>query len=143
MDTHYFNESEIEKKWYLVDVKDQTLGRVADKIAKILLGKNKPEYSPNADLGDFVIVINASKIKLSGKKEQEKVYYRHSLYPGGLKKITFSHMRTNDPEYIIKVAVWGMVKHSALGRKAFKKLKIYSGEDHPHIAQKPIILDIK
>ena len=143
MDTHYFKESEIERKWYLIDLKDKTLGRIADKIANILLGKNKPEYSPNADLGDFVIAINASKTKLSGKKEQEKIYYRHSLYPGGLKKITFSQMRTKDPEYIIKAAVWGMVKHSALGRKAFRKLKIYAGEDHPHSAQKPIILDIK
>ena len=143
MGTHYFNESEVNKKWYLVDVKDQTLGRVADKIANILLGKNKPEYSPNADLGDYVIVINASKVKVSGKKEQEKIYYRHSLYPGGLKKTSFSKMRAKNPEYIIRVAVWGMMKHSPLGRKAFKKLKVYAGEDHPHAAQKPIILDLK
>lgn len=142
MDTHYFKESEIDKKWYLIDAKDQVLGRLADKIATILIGKNKPEYSPNADLGDYVIVINASKIRLSGKKEQQKIYYRHSLYPGGLKKIPFIRMQKNYPSYILKVAVWGMIKHTALGRKAFKKLKIYDGEIHPHAAQKPIILNL-
>lgn len=142
MDTHYFSEEEIEKKWYLIDAKDKILGRIASKIATILIGKNKPEYTPNADLGDFVVVINASKVKVSAKKEVEKIYFRHSLYPGGLKSIPFQKMRAKNPTYIIRAAVWGMVKHSPLGRKAFKKLKIYADESHPHAAQKPISIEI-
>jgi large subunit ribosomal protein L13 len=142
MDTHYFSEKEIERKWYLIDAEDKILGKVASKIATILIGKNKPEYTPNADLGDFVVVINASKVKVSAEKEQEKIYFRHSLYPGGLKRIPLQKMRANNPTYIIRAAVWGMVKHSPLGRKAFKKLKIYADEFHPHAAQKPINLEI-
>lgn len=142
MNTHYFSEREIEKKWYLVDAQDKILGRLADKIATILIGKNKPEYTPNADLGDFVVVINASRVKVTSKKEQNKIYFRHSLYPGGLKKIPLKKIREDNPTYIIKSAVWGMVKHTPLGRKAFKKLKIYPFEDHPHSAQKPIKIEI-
>ena len=116
MDTHYFAEREIEKKWYVIDASNQVLGRLADEVAKILIGKNKPEYTPNADLGDFVIVVNAEKVIVSGTKEHDKIYYRHSLYPGGLKKTPLFRMRQKDATYMIRKAVWGMIKHTTLGR---------------------------
>lgn len=141
MSTYYFSEKEIAKKWYLVDAAEQNLGRLAVKIANILSGKNKPEYTPNADLGDFVIVINSEKIQVTGNKEKDKIYYFHSLYPGGLRKVPLWRLRKRDPNYIIRSAVWGMISHNILGRKMIGKLKIYSGENHPHSAQCPIKLD--
>lgn len=142
MDTHYFAEKEVEKKWYVIDASNQVLGRLADEVARILIGKNKPEYTPNADMGDFVIVVNANKILVSGAKENDKIYYRHSLYPGGLKKTPLWRMRQNDASYMIRKAVWGMIKHTPLGRKCFRKLKVYNRPDHEHEAQKPIKLEL-
>jgi large subunit ribosomal protein L13 len=141
MDTHFFTEREVERKWYLVDADQQVLGRLADQIARILIGKNKPEYTPNADVGDFVIVVNAEKVVVTGNKEKDFIYYRHSQYPGGLKKTPLFRMRERKPEYMIRKAVWGMIKHTPLGRKRFKKLKVYTRSNHPHEAQNPITLE--
>lgn len=142
MDTHFFAEREVEKKWYVIDASNQVLGRLADEVARILIGKNKPEYTPNADVGDFVIVVNAEKVIVSGTKEHDKIYYRHSLYPGGLKKTPLFRMRQKDASYMIRKAVWGMIKHTPLGRKRFKKLKVFNRADHNHEAQQPIKIEL-
>lgn len=138
MDTHFFTEKEVERKWYLIDANQQVLGRLANQIATILTGKNKPEFTPNADVGDFVIVINAEKVRVSGNKEKDFIYYNHSGYAGGLKKTPLFRMRERKPEYMLRKAVWGMIKHSPLGRKRFKKLNVYANNKHPHAAQNPI-----
>ena len=142
MITHYYSEKEIGKKWYLIDANDAILGRLAENVAKILTGKNKPEYTPNSDMGDFVIVINSAKIKVTGKKEKDMIYYHHSLYPGGMKETPLFRMRAKNPNFMIKKAVWGMVRHTPLGRKQFKKLKVYADEKHGQEAQKPIKIDL-
>lgn len=142
MVTHFYSEKEIGKKWYVVDATDKVLGRLAEGIVKIITGKNKPEYTPNADMGDFVIVINSAKIKVTGNKELDMIYYHHSLYPGGLKKTPLFRMRAKQPNYMIKKAVWGMVKHTPLGRKQFKKLKVYADNKHEQAAQQPIKIEI-
>jgi large subunit ribosomal protein L13 len=142
MITHYYSEKEIEKKWYLIDANDAVLGRLAEHVSKILTGKNKPEYTPNSDMGDFVIVINSAKIKVTGQKEKDMIYYHHSLYPGGLQKTPLFRMRAKNPNYMIKKAVWGMVRHTPLGRKQFKKLKVYVDEKHGQQAQKPITIEL-
>ncbi len=135
--------TKIEKNFYLVDASNKTLGRLASNIAKILLGKHKSCWVPYEDTGDFVIVINAEKVKVTGKKIADKVYYRHSGYLGGLKKETFMSLMQKSPETIIKHAVKGMLPHNRLGRKLLKKLKVYRGPEHPHQAQKPVVLEIK
>lgn len=135
--------TKIEQKFYLVDATGKTLGRLASSIAKILLGKHKACFVPYADTGDFVIVINAEKIKVTGRKITDKVYYRHSGYLGGLKKETFMSLLEKSPETIIEHAVKGMLPHNRLGRKLLKKLKVYSGPSHPHEAQQPVALEIK
>ena len=127
----------IERKWYVVDARDRVLGRVASRIASILTGKDKPIYTDYIDTGDFVIVINADRIRLTGKKWQEKVYYSHSGYPGGLKKITAGELLRKHPTRLMEHAVKGMLPKNKLGRKMMKKLKVYTGQDHPHQAQKP------
>jgi len=132
----------IEKKWYVVDAEGVRLGRLASPVARILLGKHKPSYMPNMDSGDYVIVVNAKKILVSGKKEKDKLYHKHSGYPGGLKTLTFSQIKERNPRKIIEIAVKGMLPHNTLGRKLFKKLKVYTGPDHKQIAQKPEILEI-
>jgi len=137
MRTYIPKEAEIEKKWYLVDAEGKILGRLASKIAQILSGKNKPIYTPHMDVGDFVVVINAQKVKVTGGKEEKKMYYHHSGYPGGIKGIVYEKLLKKKPEMIIQEAVKGMLPKSKLGRKMFKKLKVYAGGKHLHQAQEP------
>ena len=133
---------QIQQDWYLVDASDQVLGRLASKIATIIRGKNKPYFSPHLDTGDFVVVVNAEKIKLTRNKELQKTYTRYSGYPGGLKEIPFERMKKERPEEIIKHAVKGMLPKNALGRKLIGKLKIYTGSEHPHEAQQPVTISL-
>jgi large subunit ribosomal protein L13 len=127
----------IDRQWYLVDAANQTLGRLASEVASVLRGKNKPSYTPHLDTGDFVIVINADKIRVSGNKPTQKLYRRHSGRPGGMKTETFAHLQARIPERIVEKAVKGMLPHNALGRQLFRKLKVYKGSEHPHAAQNP------
>ncbi len=143
MKTYVAKPSEIEKQWYVVDASGQTLGKVATLIADTLRGKRKPIYTPNIDTGDFVIVVNAEKVRVSGKKAEQKMYYRHSGYPGGLTAESFQHLLARRPEEIVRRAVRGMLPHNRLGRAQLRKLKIYTGADHPHKAQRPQVLEIK
>jgi large subunit ribosomal protein L13 len=142
MRTLFAKKGEVEQKWYVVDAKDAILGRLAVKIATQITGKNKTIYTPNTDTGDFVIVINAEKIKLTGRKLDNKVYYRHSGYPGGLKAETARDRMKRCPEKIITDAVWGMIPKGRLGRAMLRKLKVYKGSEHPHEAQKPQVLSV-
>jgi large subunit ribosomal protein L13 len=135
--TPFINTQGADRKWYIVDATDQVLGRLATKVARIIRGKNKAIYTPNADTGDFVVVINADKVKVTGKREFLKTYSHHSGYPGGLKTRTFEELMTKKPEFVIETAVKGMLPKNRLGRKLIKKLKVYAGESHPHQAQKP------
>ena len=130
----------IKRNWFLVDAEGQTLGRLASEIANILRGKNKPSFTPHLDTGDFVIVVNAEKVEVSGKKASQKLYRRHSGRPGGMKIEKFETLRDRIPERIIEQAVKGMLPHNSLGRQQFKKLKVYKGSDHPHDAQNPVLL---
>ena len=133
----------IERKWYVVDAADQTLGRLTSQVAAILRGKNKPTFTPNVDTGDYVIVINADKIKVTGTKAATKTYYRHSGFPGGLKQETFTEAMTKHPERVIEHAVKGMLPKNTLGRAMGKKLKVYVGAEHPHAAQQPRKIDLE
>lgn len=142
MQTYTVKASEIQRDWYVVDAAGRNLGRLASKVATILLGKHKPIYSPGMDVGDFVIVINADKITVTGNKLKEKKYYRHSLYPGGLKEITLQRLLETHPTRVIELAVKGMLPKNRLGRAMFKKLKVYAGASHPHAAQKPKPLEL-
>lgn len=142
MKTPFAKKGEIQRKWYLIDAKGIVLGRLAVTVADCLLGKNKPIYTPNVDTGDFVIVVNADKVKLTGKKLDNKVYYRHSGYPGGIKSETARERLSRFPEKIVTDAVWGMLPKGRLGRAMIKKLKVYRGEEHPHQAQKPEVLTV-
>jgi len=142
MTTHSYTNKEVEQKWYLVDAKGKVLGRLATEIATIIRGKNKPQYSPNADLGDFVVVINIDKVKLTGSKLINKIYYKYSGYPGGLKEKTAKEVLEKDPAYILYHAVKGMLPKNKLARQVIKKLKVYAGEEHPHFAQQPEKIDI-
>ena len=137
MSTFMANAQTIERKWYIIDAEDQVLGRVATKAATLLKGKHKPQYTPHVDTGDFVIIINADKIRVTGTKAAHKVYYRHSGYPGGLKSETFAEAMAKHPERVIEHAVKGMLPKNTLGRKQGLKLKVYAGAEHPHMAQKP------
>ncbi len=134
---------EVESKWYVIDAEGKTLGRLAARIATILRGKHKPEYTPNLPVGDYVIVINAAKVKLTGRKLEDKIYTRYSGYPGGLKRIPAGEMLKRHPERVIERAVKGMLPKNRLGRKLFKRLKVYAGPDHPHAAQKPEKLELE
>lgn len=127
----------LDRQWFVVDAADQTLGRLASEVAQVLRGKNKPTFTPHLDTGDFVVVINAEKIRVTGNKATQKLYKRHSGRPGGLKTETFAHLQARLPERIIETAVKGMLPHNSLGRQQFRKLKVYSGPDHPHAAQQP------
>lgn len=127
----------IERQWYLVDAENQTLGRLATEVASVLRGKNKATFTPHLDTGDFVIVVNADKIRVSGSKPQQKLYRRHSGRPGGMKVETFEHLQERLPERIVEKAIKGMLPHNALGRQLFRKLKVYKGSEHPHAAQQP------
>lgn len=135
--TYYPKPDEIKREWILVDANDQNLGRLATHIAAILLGKNKPNFTPGVDTGDFVVVINAKRIRVTGNKLTEKMYYRHSNYPGGLKSISLRDQLRTYPDRVIEHAVWGMLPHNRFGRKLLKKLKVYGGPEHPHQAQTP------
>lgn len=142
MSTYVAKPADIERKWYVVDAEGQTLGRLATRIATVLTGKNKPEYTPFVDTGDYVIVVNAEKIHLTGKKWDDKFYRYHSGYPGGLKEMTYADLRQRKPEKMIELAVKGMLPKNSLGRKMFKKLKVYAGPEHKNAAQKPEPLEI-
>jgi len=142
MKTFVAKEHEIEKKWYLIDAKERVLGRLASEIASILRGKNKPIFTPHMDAGDYVVVINADKVILTGGKMEKKMYYHHSGYVGGLKKTTAKEMLLKKPENLIKFAVKGMLPKNSLGRRQLTKLKIYAGQDYPHQAQQPEKLEI-
>nr|WP_240597572.1 50S ribosomal protein L13 [Oceanotoga sp. DSM 15011] len=136
-------KEDIDRKWYLVDAEGKTLGRLASQIAKVLQGKNKPIYTPSIDTGDFVVVINAEKINLTGKKMEQKEYYRHTGYPGGLKTTSVKEMLEKHPERVLEHAVKGMLPKNLLAKQMLKKLKIYAGTEHPHSAQNPELLDLK
>ena len=130
----------IERKWYVVDAADMTLGRLASEVAKVLRGKNKPTFTPHIDTGDYVIVVNAEKVKVTGKKLDQKIYYHHSDYVGGMKETTLREMLAKKPEKVVELAVKGMLPKGPLGREMFTKLHVYSGAEHPHTAQKPDVL---
>jgi large subunit ribosomal protein L13 len=136
------NQEIIDKKWYVVDAADQRLGRLATEIARVLRGKNKPYFTPHMDTGDFVVVVNAEKVVVTGKKKEQKLYRRHSGRPGGMKVETFAQLQNRIPERIIEKAVKGMLPKNSLGRRLFTKLKVYTGPNHPHEAQKPETLEI-
>ncbi|MBS24113.1 MAG: 50S ribosomal protein L13 [Gammaproteobacteria bacterium] len=137
MKTYSAKPHEVEQNWLLVDAEGQTLGRMASGIATRLRGKHKAEYTPHVDTGDYVVVINAEKVRVTGNKTTDKMYYSHSGYPGGLKSISFEKLQERSPEKVIKLAVKGMLPRTPLGRAMFKKLKVYAGTDHPHSAQQP------
>ncbi len=143
MDTFFPKEGDLNRKWYVANAEEAVLGRLSAKIAAVLRGKHKAIYTPHTDAGDYVIVINASKVRLTGNKLQQKTYVRYSGYPGGLKSVTAKTLLATKPEEIIKLSVRGMLPKNALGRKMLKKLKVYGGSEHPHKAQMPEALDVK
>ncbi len=142
INTYVTKPAEVEREWWVVDAKGQTLGRLASQIAIILKGKHKPSYATNVDVGDFVIVINADRIHVTGNKLEDKKYYRHSGYPGGLTETTLKVLLKKDPAQVIELAVRGMLPKNALGRQMLRKLKVYAGETHPHDAQQPKTLEL-
>ena len=137
METRSIRANEISREWFIVDAEGQTLGRLASEIAQIIRGKKKPFFTPHMDMGDFVVVVNAAKVKVTGNKEKDKTYFRHSGYPGGVTQISLRKVRQDYPERIITNAVKGMLPHNRLGRQLLTHLKVYSGADHPHAAQLP------
>ncbi len=137
MKSYIAKPADIERKWYVVDAEGKTLGRLASEVAAILRGKKKPTYTPHIDCGDYVIVINAEKVEVTGKKRDEKIYKHHTGYPGGLREVNFETLQAKDPTEIIKHAVKGMMPKGKLGRQMYKKLKVYAGPEHNHAAQKP------
>jgi large subunit ribosomal protein L13 len=142
MKTYMANPEKIERKWFVVDADGKTLGRLSSELAKILRGKNKPVFTPHEDTGDYVIVVNAEKIKVTGKKLDQKIYYNHSDYVGGMRETDLKTMIAKKPEKVIELAVKGMLPKGPLGRKMIKKLFVYAGPDHPHQAQKPEALEV-
>lgn len=142
MNSFMASPSAIERKWYVIDAADQTLGRLSTEIANVLRGKKKPIFTPHIDTGDYVIVINADKVKVTGKKLDQKIYYRHSEYVGGMKETNLKDMLKKKPEYVINHAVKGMLPKGPLGRQMMTKLHVYAGPEHPHAAQKPEVLEI-
>ena len=140
MKTYMANPDKIERKWYVVDAEGCTLGRLASEVAKVLRGKNKPEFTPHVDTGDYVIVVNAEKVKVTGKKMDQKIYYNHSDYVGGMRETTLKEMMNKKPEKVIELAVKGMLPKGPLGRQMYTKLFVYAGPDHKHAAQKPEVL---
>jgi large subunit ribosomal protein L13 len=142
MRTYFPKQGDIEPRWFIIDAEGKVLGRLSTEIANIISGKNKPTYTPFLDTGDHVIVINAEKVLLTGRKETDKMYRHHSLYPGGLKQKEARFVRAEKPEHMIEQAVWGMLPKNKLGRKMLKKLKVYRGTSHPHQAQQPEVLDL-
>ena len=140
MKTYMPNPQQVERKWYVVDAEGQTLGRLCSEVAKVLRGKNKPVFTPHEDVGDYVIVVNAEKIAVTGKKMDQKIYYSHSDYVGGMKETTLKEMMAKKPERVIELAVKGMLPKGPLGREMFKKLHVYAGPEHEQAAQKPEVL---
>ena len=140
MQTYMANPDKIERKWYVVDAEGCTLGRLASGVASVLRGKNKPQFTPHVDTGDYVIVVNADKIKVTGKKLQQKIYYNHSDYVGGMKETTLKEMMAKKPEKVVELAVKGMLPKGPLGREMYTKLFVYAGPEHKHAAQKPEVL---
>ncbi len=138
--TYIPKAGEVSQEWVVVDANDQNLGRLATQVATLLLGKHKPSYTPGMEMGDYVVVVNAGQITVTGTKLEDKKYYRHSMYPGGLKTINLRRQLAEHPDRVIRSAVWGMLPHNAFGRKLIRKLKIYAGPEHPHAAQKPKML---
>jgi large subunit ribosomal protein L13 len=134
---------EVERKWYVVDAEGKHLGRLATEIVRVLRGKNKPQYTPHIDVGDFVVVVNADRVAVTGRKAEQKVYRRHSGYPGGMKETSYEQMLARKPTEVLRKAVYGMMPKTRLARKQFKKLKIYAGPEHPHSAQDPQTLEVK
>ena len=142
MKTDYIKASEVDKKWFLVDAENKTLGRLSSKVAQVLRGKGKVNYTPHMDMGDFVIIINAEKIKLSGKKETNKEYFKHTNYPGGTRFSSVKLMRSKKPEFLLINSVKGMLPHNRLGKKILQHLKVYTGNEHPHTSQQPTKLEL-
>ena len=140
--TYYPKPDDIERGWVLVDAEGRNLGRLASRIAEVLIGKNKPTYTPGVDVGDFVVVVNAQAVTVTGNKLEDKMYYRHTGYPGGIRATSLKRMLERNPDRVLRAAVWGMVPHNRYGRALMKKLKIYAGPDHPHEAQQPQPLEI-
>ena len=143
MKTYHAKVGEVEREWLIIDATDLVLGRLSTRLATILKGKNKPQYTPHVDTGDFVVVINAEKIRLTGNKAETKMYYSHSGFPGGLKEVSYQRMLAKHPERIVEKAVKGMLPKNTLGRKMGMKLKVYAGPDHPHEAQKPRKIELE
>ncbi len=143
MKTFSAKAEEIERKWFLIDAEDKVLGRLASQVSRILRGKHKPIFTKHVDTGDHIVIINAEKVRLTGKKVSQKIYYRHSQYPGGLKEIGVERMLKEHPERVIEFAVRGMMPHNRLGRQMLKKLRVYAGNEHPHEAQQPELLEIE
>jgi large subunit ribosomal protein L13 len=139
--TYYPKAGEISQEWVVIDANDQNLGRLAARVAGLLLGKHKPNFTPGVDTGDFVVIVNAERVTVTGNKLEDKIYYRHSNYPGGLKAISLRQQLQKHPDRVLRSAVWGMLPHNKYGRQVIKKLKIYAGPDHPHQAQNPRLLD--
>ena len=142
MKTKSYKNTDLDKKWLLLDARDETLGRLSSKIASILMGKNKAQYTPHNDLGDYVVVVNAEKIKVTGNKDIQKKYYKHTGYPGGLKSSTFSEIIEKNPENVILKAVKGMLPKNKLSSSMISKLKVYEGDNHPHAGQNPIKIEL-
>lgn len=142
MKSYMVKNEEVEKKWYLLDAQGQTVGRIATKIATILRGKNKPYFTPHADNGDFVVVVNADKVRFTGKKLNQKKYYWHTGYPGGIKSISADKLLENEPGEVLKKAVWGMLPKNKWQKKLIQRLKVYGSNEHPHTAQQPEVLEV-
>ena len=142
MKTFSAKPAEVKRDWYVIDATGKTLGRMATEIARRLRGKHKPEYTPHVDTGDYIVVVNAEKVQVTGNKFNDKMYYRHTGYPGGIKEASFAKMQESKPERIIEIAVKGMLPKNPLGRAMYRKLKVYSGAEHKHSAQQPKTLDI-
>ena len=142
MKTYQAKQQDISRQWYVVDAAGKTLGRIAGEIAKRLQGKHKPDYTPHVDSGDYIVVVNASRVRVTGNKAKDKVYHRHSGYPGGLKSVTFDKLQASMPERVIELAVRGMMPKGPLGRAMLRKLKVYAGGEHRHQAQNPVLLDL-
>ena len=143
MKTFMANPDKIDRKWYVVDAKGATLGRLASEVASVLRGKNMPEFTPHADCGDYVIVINAAEVKVTGKKLDQKIYYNHSEYVGGMSETTLRELLAKKPERVVELAIKGMLPKGPLGRDMYRKLHVYAGETHGHQAQKPVVMEIK
>ncbi|MGJ9384520.1 50S ribosomal protein L13 [Salipaludibacillus neizhouensis] len=141
--TYMAKPSEVERKWHVVDAEDKTLGRLSTEVASLLRGKHKPMFTPHIDTGDHVIIINAEKIHLTGNKLQDKMYYRHSQYPGSLKSMSAGEMRDRKPVKLLELSIKGMLPKGSLGRQMYKKLNVYTGTEHPHAAQKPEVFELK